>query len=99
MKAVMEVPSTERTSHTLTHTVCVIKTNETKLCIDLNKKLTNVFMCFSSAIMEDESIWMNSLSPLAVGRQPHIQFIDVWYDSLDKHLLVVSLTIWTWNTQ
>lgn len=57
------------------------------------------FLCFSSTLMEDEMIWMNSLSPLAVGRQPHVQFIDVRYDSLDKHLLVVSLAIWTFNTQ
>lgn len=74
MKAVMEVPSTERTSHTLrTHT----------LQLQSHTKETGT---------------SRVLSPLPVGREPDIQFIGVWDDSLDEDLLVVSLPIRTWDT-
>lgn len=34
--------------------------------------------------------------PLPIGRQPDVKFIGVRYDSLDEHLLVVSLSVRTY---
>lgn len=74
MKAVMEVPSTERTSHTL-------KTHTSQFQRDTKEIST-----------------LRVHSPLPIGRKPDIQFIRVWDNSLEEHLLIVSLSIRSCNT-
>lgn len=77
----MEVPSTERTSHTLTHTHRV----KYDLYIGLDSVSDPVHMKPASL----------HVSPLPIGRQPDVEFICVRDDSLDEHLLVVSLSVRT----
>lgn len=40
---------------------------------------------------------MSALPPLPIGGQSDVEFIRVGNDSLDKHLLIVSLSIRPWN--